>query len=182
MNVKIASDRQTAMAVIQKTLDETKRQGATQAAVYLNTGAGFGVTARLGEVEKVEHEHDKALGVTVFFGHRKGHASSSDFADAAIRKMVIVACELARYAGEDEYAGLADSELMASEVPDLDLYHPWEITLDDAIQLAIDCESQAREFDARITNSDGTVVGTYNGNHFLWQHTRLYRWLALVKS
>lgn len=166
MNRRITQEREELTGIIQQILDEAKRQGATAAEADIGTGAGLTVTTRLGEVEKVEHERDKGLGITVFIGHQKGNASSSDFSESAIKETVTAACDIARFASEDEYAGLADAELMASEVPELDLYHPWEIAPEDAIQLAIDCEAIARNEDKRINNSDGTSVSTYAGNHF----------------
>ncbi len=166
MDTRMTENRQTMMDVIRTVLDEAKRQGATQAAATLGTGAGFTVTARLGEVEKVEHERDKTLGVTVFIDHQKGSASSSNFSAPAIRDMVTAAYNFARHAGEDEYAGLADADLMATDVPDLDLHHPWAIEPADGIALTIECEERALAKDRRITNSDGAVVSTYAGNHF----------------
>ncbi|MEE9551756.1 MAG: metalloprotease PmbA [Gammaproteobacteria bacterium] len=146
-------------------LDTARSQGAMQAEADIGTGAGLSVTVRRGEVEKIEHERDKGLSVTVYMDKRKGSASTSDFSDQAINKTVEAACNIARNTSQDECAGLVDLDLIAKEVPDLDLHHPWEITPDQAIETAIECETHARNFDQRINNSDGAVVSTYSGSH-----------------
>ena len=160
MNRRIKQEREELIGIIQKILDEAKRQGATTAEADIGTGAGLTVTTRLGEVEKVEHERDKGLGITVFIGHQKGSASSSDFSESAIKETVTAACDIARFASEDEYARLADAELMANEIPELDLYHPCEIITEDAIQRAVDCEAVGKNEDKLINNSDATSVST----------------------
>lgn len=144
---------------------EALKQGATAAEADIGTGNGLSITARLGEIEKVEHERDKGLGVTVYFDHKKGTASSSDFSIDAIRETVKAACNIARFASEDKCAGLADADLMAREIPDLHLYYPWDITAEAATEMAIECETVARDADPRIHNSDGCVVNTYSGEH-----------------
>lgn len=166
MSCRIEQERKELTGIIQQILDEAKQQGATAAEADIGTGAGLSVTTRLGEVEKIEHEQDKGLGVTVFINHQKGNANSSDFSESAIKETVTAACNIARFASADEYAGLPDAELMATEVPELDLYHPWEISPEEAIQLSADCEAIARAEDKRINNSDGTSINTYAGNHF----------------
>jgi PmbA protein len=119
----------------------------------------------MGEVETVERTQDNALGVTVYFGQRKGTASTSDFSHEAIEETVKAACNFARYTSEDSCSGLADAELMATDIPDLDLYHPWNIEVDDAIALALRCEDAARAEDPRITNSEGADVNSHSGLH-----------------
>ncbi|OGT35824.1 MAG: metalloprotease PmbA [Gammaproteobacteria bacterium RBG_16_51_14] len=151
--------------IIDQVLADARRHDATEAEVDIGTGAGLSVTVRMGEVDKLEHERDKALGVTVYMNGRKGSASTSDFSPAALRDTVCAACDIARHASRDEFAGLADPGLMAQSVPDLDLYHPWPVTPEQAIELAVECETMARDFDDRINNSDGAVVGTYSGTH-----------------
>ena len=153
------------LELIQRILDEARQQGATAAEADIDSGTGFSVTVRLGEVEKIEHERDKGLGVTVYMDKRKGSASTSDFSDHALKETVISACNIARYASEDIYSGLVEEKLMSSDIPDLDLYYPWSITPEQAIGLAIDCENIARGTDARISNSDGAMVNTYAGTH-----------------
>ncbi len=166
MSGHIEQERKELTGIIQQILEEAKQQGASAAEANIGTGAGLSVTTRLGEVEKVEHERDKALGMTVYIGNQKGSASSSDFSEVAIKETVTAACNIARFASADECAGLPDPELMATEVPDLDLYHPWNISPENAIELAVECETVARGEDKRINNSDGTSVNTYSGNNF----------------
>jgi PmbA protein len=151
--------------IIDQVLTEAQKLGATEAEADIGTGAGLSVTVRMGEVDKLEHERDKGLGVTVYMDGQKGSASSSDFSQSALMDTVRAACDIARYASQDNCAGLADAELMAKSAPDLDLYHPWSITPEQAIDLATECETIARDFDVRINNSDGVVVSTYSGTH-----------------
>ncbi len=151
--------------LIRRTIEEAIKQGATAAEADIGTGTGLSVTVRQGEIEKIEHERDKGLGVTVYMGRRKGNASTSDFSDKAVKETVRAACEIARFASEDPHAGLADAELMATDVPDLDLYHPWNITAEQARNMALECEAIAKGMDRRINNSDGASVSTYSGTH-----------------
>ena len=144
-------------------LDEAKRQGASAAEAGVNSESGLSVTVRLGEVETIEHNRDKGLGVTVYFGQRKGAASTSDFSREAIRETVAAACAVARYTAEDPCAGLAEAALMARDVPDLDLHHPWDLSAEQAIELALSCEAAGRELDRRITNSEGATVSSHAG-------------------
>ena len=144
-------------------LDEAKRQGASAAEAGVNSESGLSVTVRLGEVETVEHNRDKGLGVTVYFGQRKGSASTSDFSREAIRETVAAACAVARYTAEDPCAGLADAALMARDIPDLDLHHPWDLSAEQAIDLAQSCEAAGRGLDKRITNSEGATVSSHAG-------------------
>lgn len=166
MNLRERQDKNKITDILGVILDEAKRQGATAAEANVNGGAGFCVTTRLGDVEKIEHERDQAMAVTVFFGKKKGGASSSDLSPEACKEAVSTACSIAGFTEADEYAGLAPAELMATDTPDLDLYHPWELAPEEAIELAMDCEARAREQDQRITNSDGASVSTYGGSHF----------------
>ncbi|MDD1610390.1 MAG: metalloprotease PmbA [Methylococcaceae bacterium] len=148
---------------VQEILDEAKRQGATAAEAGLSLQDGLSVTARLGEVETIEHDCSQNLGVTVYFGQCKGSASSTDLSPASIKETVSAACSIARYTSADAYAGLPDKDLLATEFPDLDLYHPWGISADEAIALAIECENAARFYDAEITNSEGATVNSHQG-------------------
>jgi PmbA protein len=148
---------------VQSILDEAKRQGATATEAGLSLQDGLSVTARLGEVETIEHDCSQNLGVTVYFGQRKGSASSTDLSPESIKETVTAACSIARYTSEDAYAGLPDPTLLATEFPDLDVYHPWTISADEAIALAIECENAARFYHTDISNSEGATVSSHQG-------------------
>jgi PmbA protein len=151
--------------IVADLLAEAKRRGASAAEAAASGDTGFDATVRLGQVETVEHTRDSGLGITVYFGQRKGSASTSDLSLAAVRDAVAAASAIATHTQEDQCAGLADRERMATEVPDLDLYHPWAISVEDAISLAVECEEAARGADARIVNSEGATVSTHSGTH-----------------
>ncbi len=140
-----------------------KARGATAAEVNLNKGTGLSVEVRMGQVDKLQYHRDQGASLTVYFGHKKGYASSGDFSRQALDDTLDAACRIARYTAEDEYNGLADPELMASEFPNLDLYHPWDMDADRAIALAVQAEDVARAHDPRITNSEGASVDSYAG-------------------
>ena len=143
-------------------LKEAKQRGATAAEAQVSASMGLEVSVRLGEVETVEHTRDNGLGITVYFGQRKGSASSSDLSPAALRDAVRAACAIAEHTQEDPAAGLADAERMASgPLPDLDLYHPWEVSVEQAIERALACEEAARAHDKRISNSEGAQCSTH---------------------
>ncbi len=144
-------------------LAEAKRQGASAAEAAVSSDAGLSVSVRMGEVETIEHTRDNGLGVTVYFGQRKGSASTSDLSPEAIIETVKAACNIARFTSEDEFAGLADPKLMAKELPDLDLYHPWSLPVEQAIEIGQRCENAARELDPRITNSEGASLNSHSG-------------------
>ncbi len=146
--------------IVQQALDEAKRQGATAAEASVSVGTGLSVNVRRGEVETLEHERDRSLSLAVYFGQRQGTAASADFSAQSIRETVTAACSIARYTSEDPAQGLADPELMATEFPDLDLDHPWEVDPDAAIDLALACEATALAVDPRISNSEGAGVST----------------------
>lgn len=140
-----------------------KRRGATAAEVAAAVDDGLAVTVRMGEVETVERARDRSFAVTLYFGTRKGGASTSDFAPEAIENTVAAAAEIARYTAEDPCAGLAPAERMAREFPELDLCHPWPLSPEAAIELAEGCEAAARGVDRRIVNSEGATVETGHG-------------------
>ena len=144
-------------------LRRAKDAGATAAEAEISLGFGQNVSVRMGETETIEYNRDKGVSVTVYFGQQKGHASTSDLSPQAIQDTVSAACNIARYTAKDEFCGLADADLMAKDIPDLDLYHPWALSVDAAISLAKECEASARGVDARITNSEGASVSTYEG-------------------
>ena len=146
-------------------IDTAGRRGASASEAAISRTAGLDVNVRLGEVETIEHTRDNSLGVTVYFGNSKGSASSTDFRASAVRETVEAACRIARHTAQDEFAGLADPERMAVDPPDLDLFHPWEIGAEEAISLALEAETAARDHDARITNSDGASVSRHDGDY-----------------
>jgi PmbA protein len=136
-------------------LDLARAGGASAAETEVSEGSGLSVSVRHGEVETIEHNRDKGIGVTVYLGQRRGHASSSDFSREALARTVEKALSIARFTAEDDCAGLAEAELLAREVPDLDLFHHWDVSVDQAMALARDCEAAALAVDPRITNSEG---------------------------
>jgi PmbA protein len=135
--------------------------GASQAEVGASLATGLSVTVRKGEVETLEHQRDRGFSVTVYFGQQKGSASTSDLAPEAIAETVDKACSIARHTAADACAGLAEAELMARDIPDLDLDHPWAIDPDHAVALAHDCEAAGLEVDARISNTEGGSLSTH---------------------
>ena len=139
-------------------LARARHGGATAAEAEVSQGFGQGVTVRKGEVETIEYNRDKGVTVTVYVGQRRGHASSVDTSPAALEAAVDKALTIARYTEEDDCAGLADPERLAREIPELDLYHPWGVTVDEAIEIAQRCESAATGVDPRVTNSEGATV------------------------
>jgi PmbA protein len=146
--------------VVQDLLREARQQGADAAEAGVSAQTGLSVTVRLGETETIEHTSDNGLGITVYFGHRKGSANTTDLRPDAIRESVAAACRIAKHTSEDPAAGLADADRMARDVPDLDLYHPWDLDADEAAGIARDCENAARAVDPRISNSEGATLYT----------------------
>jgi PmbA protein len=144
--------------VVRLALGEARRRGASECEVDASLNQGLSVSVRLGEVDTVEYQRDRGLGITVYFGKRKGSAGTADLAPAAVRDMVEKACSIARYTAEDNCAGLPDPETLARDIPDLDLEHPWTLAPDEAIQLALKCEAAGLAVDARLTNSEGASV------------------------
>ncbi|MCY7355643.1 MAG: metalloprotease PmbA [Lysobacter sp.] len=147
-------------ATAQGLLDRCKAHGATQAEVACSEERGLNVNVRMGAVETVESTRDRGIAVTVYFGHRKGSASTADLREESLDATVAQACAIATFTEEDPAAGLADAELMATDIRDFDSWHPWAIEADRAIDLALACENAGREFDKRIENSDGASVGS----------------------
>jgi PmbA protein len=148
-------------------LEEAQRQGATHCEADVSVSQGLSVSVRLGEVDTVEYQRDRGLGVTVYFGQRKGSASTAALTPAAVRETVGKACAIARYTAEDPYAGLVEPEALARGIPDLDLDHPWELTPEGAIELARTCEAQGLAVDPRVSNSEGAGVSSQ-------RHTGVY--------
>lgn len=144
-------------------LELARAGGASAAETEISEGFGQNVSVRLGEVETIEFNKDKGVGVTVFVGPRRGHAASSDFSPDALRRCVDKALTIARYTAADDCAGLADADRLASAQPDLDLYHPWPVDVETAIEQARACEAAALAVDARLRNSEGGSVSTQAG-------------------
>ena len=158
-----APDGAELLALVELALAEARSLGAAQAEAAVSMDVGLSVSARLGEVETVEYQRDRGMGVTVYFGTRKGTASTADLSPHALRETVGKACSIARFTAEDPCAGLPDLDTLASEVPDLDLAHPWDLSPEQACAMAIECEAAAMAVDPRITNSEGAGVSSHRG-------------------
>jgi len=139
-------------------LTAATRGGATAAETDVSQGIGLSVTVRKEAVETISYNRDKGVSVTVYVGQRRGNASTADFADDAIRATVDKALAIARYTAEDPAAGLADPERLARSWPDLDLYHPWTLSVEEAVEIGRETEAAALAVDSRITNSEGASV------------------------
>ena len=144
--------------IAQQLLDHARAGGASAAEVDVSEGFGQSVTVRRGEVETIEYNRDKGIGVTVYVGQRRGYASSSDFSLDAMRATVDAALSIARFTAEDDAAGLPDKSLLATEFRDLDLYHPWDLPVETAIDIARRCEDAAFAVSPDIRNSEGASV------------------------
>ncbi len=150
--------------LVQLALDEAREHGVDQAEVAVSHDIGLSATARHGDVENLEYTNDRGIGITVYKDSRKGSASTSDISPTAIREAVSKASTFAKVTASDQYAGLADAAAMCSEIIDLDLDHPWAIEAADAIDIAIEAEAAALNFDKRISNSEGATVSTNRGS------------------
>ncbi len=146
--------------LVQQALDSARAEGATAAEAGASVADGLSVAVRNDEVETIEYQRDRSLGVSVFVDQRSGSAATSDFRDSAVRETVAAACRIARYTEPDACAGLADAERMAERFPDLDLHHPWGLDADSAIERALACERAARA-DERIVNTEGAGVSAH---------------------
>lgn len=154
--------------LVSQALAYAKKLGATDATAEVSEGQGMAVNVRLGEVETVEQTRDRALSITVFAGQRRGSASTSDFSRAALEQTVKAAWHIARYTAEDPAAGLPEpSELMLEPSPDLSLYHPWSVSVDEAARMAVQAEQAALELSRKITNSEGAGVDSHEGQFVL---------------
>ena len=149
----------------QFSLDRAKVLGATAAEVEISTSLGQDVTVRLGEVETIEHNRDKGLGITVYIGQKRGNASTTDLSREAIERTVKAALAIAKYTAADEFAGLADVDRLARPpFTDFGLHYPWKLAVDDAIDLGKRMEAAAFAVDKRINNSEGASVSTYESD------------------
>ena len=151
--------------IIKDTITDAKALGATDAAVEVSEGHGLAVTVRRGEIETIEQSVDKSLGVSVYIGQQKGNASTSDFSKASLKRTVQAAYDIARYTAADDFAGLASADLLEKSPRDLDLFHPWELSVEQAIKIAQQAEEASFGVSRRITNSDGATVAA-NQTHF----------------
>jgi PmbA protein len=156
--------------IAQDVLDYAVKRGASAAETEVSEGTGQTVTVRQGEVETIEYSRDKGIGVTVYLGQQRGHASTTDFSPQAVRDTVDAALSIARFTAADDCAGLADPDRLARDIPDLDLWHPWGLTVERAIELAKECEAAGFAVDKRLTNSEGATVST-QGSHFIYGNT-----------
>lgn len=145
-------------------LEHARKLGASAAEAGASHSEGLSVTVRQREVETLEQNNDTGLGVTVYFGHSKASASTSDLRPQAIREAVQAACDIARHTQPDEAAGLADAELMATTFPELSLHHPWGLNVHEAIALATACEQAGLDADPRICNSEGATLSSHESH------------------
>lgn len=148
---------------VERIVAEAKRQGATGCEVAVSLEQGLSTSVRQREVETVEFNRDQGFGITLYVGQRKGSASTSATGDEAIRETVAAALAIARHTSEDDCSGLADPALMARDLPDLDLYHAWSLTPDQAVERALACEAAAFDADPRVTKADGTTLNIHHG-------------------
>ena len=163
--------------IVEDTLALARQLGASDAGAEVSEGVGLSVSVRMGELENVERNRDKSLGVSVYLGQRRGNASTSDFSAAALRQTVQAAFDIARFTAEDPAAGLPDAEDLATPeeaARDLDLFHPWAIDAAAAAEIARRCEAAALGVDRRITNSEGAGVSAQQA-HFWAGNTRGFR-------
>ena len=163
--------------LVDTALSEARKLGATDAGAEVSEACGLSVSVRNGELENVERNRDKSLGVTVYVGQRRGNASTSDFSGAAIAQTVRAAYDIARFTAEDPFASLPDAQDIAppaERTRALDLFHPWALTSEEAARLALQCEAAALAVDARITNSEGAMVSAQQ-SQFFTAHTHGFR-------
>jgi PmbA protein len=149
--------------ISQDIIQLARQAGASSAEAEVSFGTGQNVSVRQGETENIEYNRDKGCSVTVYFGQRKGYASTSDLSSQALKDTVEAACNIAKYTAEDPFCGLADAERMATEFPDLSLHHPWAIDVEQALALASRCEAAALAVDSRISNSEGASIYSQSG-------------------
>ena len=166
--------QQELTVLVEKILSEADSQGSDQAEVSVSMEQGLGVSVRKGELENLEFNQDRGFGITLYFGKRKGSASTTDSSEAAIRETVAAAKGIAKHTEEDPYSGLADASLMPTTPVALDLYHPWDIEPEQVAAMAIECEAAGLAVDSKLTNSDGAQISSQqalrvygNSNGFL---------------
>jgi len=161
--------------IAQDVLRFAKDKGASDAAVEISEGQGLSVTVRKGQIETIEQNKDKGIGVTVYLGRdraiRRGNASTSDFSAQSLKDTVEAAYNIARFTAEDDCAGLPEAELLEQQPRDLQLFHPWALTAEEAVTLAQRAEAAAFAVDKRITNSEGANAYAQQ-SHFVMANTR----------
>lgn len=160
--------------LVDHALAHARKLGATDAAAEASEGCGLSVSVRKGELENVERNRDKSLGITVYLGQRRGNASTSDFSRAALERTVQAAYDIARFTASDPAAGLPNEEDIARVQPALDLFHPWALSAEKATELALECEAAALQTSSLITNSEGAGVSAQQ-SHFFSAHSRGFR-------
>ena len=157
--------------IVQDALKKAKNLGATDAAVEVSEGHGLSVSVRKGEVETIERSVDKSLGISIYIGQQRGNASTSDFSPSAIESTIQAAYDIARYTAPDPFSGLAEEALLEKIPMDLDLYHPWDLSVEDALHITKRAEAAAFAVSSLITNSDGASIAA-NQSHFQMGTTR----------
>lgn len=151
--------------ITEATLERARKKGVSQAALSVSVDQGFSINVRMNEVDTLEHHRNKAFGIVVYFGHQKGASTTNDLSDESIERALDAACNIAKYTASDPYNGLADADLMAFHYVLQPSYFPWDITPENAIQIAKLCESSGRKLDKRIINSEGASISTHQGLH-----------------
>jgi len=146
----------------QLAIDLLKKYKVSDYEISLGSSSGVSTAVRLGEVETLQYHLDKNFEINVYMGQKKGHASSVDLSKDSLNKTIESACLIAKYTQEDPFNGLASKDLMAFDVPDLDLYHPWDLDAQHSIDLAKACEEIALEQN-EIDNSEGAEVSSFQG-------------------
>ena len=164
---QFAHDDASLKTIVADVLDYARQHGATACEAEVSEGLGQTVTVRQGEVETIEYNRDRSMGISVYIGQRRGHASTSDFSPPAVRATADAALSIAKYTASDEFAGLADADLLARDIPDLDLFYPWDLDVEHAIEVARACEDAAFAVDKRISNSEGATVSLQQ-SHFAY--------------
>ncbi|MHB1083599.1 MAG: metalloprotease PmbA [Thiobacillus sp.] len=162
--------RDQLIALSQIVIEHAAWQGATAADTEISEGVGQNVSVRQGEIETIEYNKDKGAGVTVHIGLHRGHASTSDLSETALKSAVEKAMTIARFTAEDDCAGLPDADKVAKDIRDLDLYHPWTLTVEEAAERARACEAAALAIDKRLTNSEGAGVSCHT-SHFIYANS-----------
>ena len=169
-NLRFSNDQATLKQIAQDVLERAAKGGASACETDVSEDFGQGVTVRRGEVETIEYNRDKGVAVTVYVGKQRGYASTSEFSASALRDTVDAALSIARHTAADECSGLADENQLAREIPDLDLHHPWKLSVEQAIELARSCEAAAFAADKRVSNSEGATVSIQE-LHFIYANS-----------